>query len=115
MPLYSSAADLVCLPSLREGWPDALMESFACGCPVVVSRVGGMPDIVELTGGGLVVPPAAALPLAGAIVDAFDRTWDRSGIAKAMQAYPLDDTARRYVEVCRAAARGASVRIPSEA
>ena len=57
MRLYYGAADLACLPSLDEGWPDALMESAACGCPVVASRVGGVPDIVALTGAGILVAP----------------------------------------------------------
>jgi len=105
MPLYYSAVDLVCLASSREGWPDVLMESFACGCPVVVSGVGGMPEIVDLTGGGLVVPPGEVAPLADAIAQAFHRTWDRPAIARAMDAYPLENTARRYVALCAAAAR----------
>ena len=70
MPLYYSAADLFCLPSLAEGWPDVLMESFACGCPVVASAVGGVPDIMLLTGAGLTVPPANPDALARSLQEA---------------------------------------------
>jgi glycosyltransferase involved in cell wall biosynthesis len=83
MPLYYSAADLSCLPSLAEGWPDALMESFACGCPAVASAVGGVPEIMALTGAGLTVPPASPDALAGALEAVLARdmgsTSDRAG------------------------------------
>jgi len=106
LPLYYSAADLVCLPSLAEGWPDVLMESFACGCPVVASAVGGVPDIVALTGAGLTVPPASPDALAHALETALARGWDRQAIAEAMSSHTIAGTARRYLEVCQDAAQG---------
>jgi teichuronic acid biosynthesis glycosyltransferase TuaC len=110
LPLYYSAADLVCLPSLAEGWPDVLMESFACGCPVVASAVGGVPDIMLLTGAGLTVPPANPDALARGLEEALARGWDRREIAQAMDGYTIADTARRYLEVCQDAAQ---TRVPT--
>jgi glycosyltransferase involved in cell wall biosynthesis len=101
MPLYYSAADLLCLPSLAEGWPDALMESFACGCPVVASAVGGVPEIMALTDAGLTVPPANPDALARALAECLARDWDRSAIAEAMRFHTIAATARRYLEVCQ--------------
>jgi glycosyltransferase involved in cell wall biosynthesis len=46
LALWFSAADVSCLSSLREGWPNVLMESIACGTPVVATRVGGVPEII---------------------------------------------------------------------
>lgn len=118
MPDYYSAADLVCLPSLREGWPSVLMESFACGCPVVASAVGGSPEIVALTGTGITVPPADPVALAAAVREALARQWDREMIASRLRPHALDTTGRRYVEVCRAVAgrtsagSGAASQIP---
>jgi len=120
MPVYYSAADLVCLPSLAEGWPDVLMESFACGCPVVASAVGGVPEIVALTGAGLLVPPADPKALAQALLQALSHgrhpltngwhqppppAWRRDEIAKAMSHHTVVETARRYLEVCQEAAQ----------
>jgi glycosyltransferase involved in cell wall biosynthesis len=103
MPLYYSAADLMCLPSHREGWPDAVMESFACGCPVVATAVGGVPDMIALSGAGLLVPPAHPEDLAQALKQALRREWDRNEVARAVAPYTIEDTARRYLEVCEQA------------
>jgi glycosyltransferase involved in cell wall biosynthesis len=103
MKLYYSAADLVCMPSLEEGWPDALMESFSCGCPWVASDVGGVSDMLALTGAGAVVPAAQPDALAAALSSALTREWDREALAAKMETYTLEQTARDYVASCEQA------------
>jgi glycosyltransferase involved in cell wall biosynthesis/CelD/BcsL family acetyltransferase involved in cellulose biosynthesis len=56
------------LPSLSEGLSNALLESLAAGVPVVATRVGGNPEIVQDSVTGLLVPPRDARTLAAAIV-----------------------------------------------
>ena len=41
------SSDILCLPSYMEGRPNAVNEAMASGLPVVTTRIGGIPDMVE--------------------------------------------------------------------
>lgn len=64
--LYRSH-DVFVLPSLSEGTPRTLVEARAFGCPVVATRVGGIPSSVEHGVNGLLVEPNDSIGLAGAV------------------------------------------------
>jgi len=57
IPAILAGADLLVLPSVSEGFPFVLLEALAVGCPVVASRVNGVPELVEHGSTGLLVPP----------------------------------------------------------
>jgi glycosyltransferase involved in cell wall biosynthesis len=59
---------LLCLPSHREGTPTCVMEALACGLPVVATRVGGIPDIVEHDKTGLLIEKGDVEGLAASLV-----------------------------------------------
>lgn len=89
-------ADLFALPSHREGWPLAVMEAMAAGLPVVVTAVGGLPELVTHGETGLVVPPrdVPALTAALARLVAHPVERRRLGEAAARRARDDLDTAR---------------------
>ncbi len=57
IPAILAGADLLVLPSVSEGFPFVLLEALAVGCPVVASRVNGVPELVEHANTGRLVPP----------------------------------------------------------
>ncbi|MBF0593674.1 MAG: glycosyltransferase family 4 protein [Candidatus Omnitrophica bacterium] len=59
--------DVFVMPSLQEGLGLSVLEAAAMGIPAVVSRVGGLPDIVKEGVTGLLVEPADSKALAHAI------------------------------------------------
>jgi glycosyltransferase involved in cell wall biosynthesis len=60
-------ADIVCLPSYREGMPKSLIEAAACGLPIVTTDVPGCRDVVTHEENGLLVPIRDARAVADAL------------------------------------------------
>jgi len=68
VPELLSTMDVLVLPSLYEGLPNAVLEAMAAGKPVIATRVGGTPEVVEDKVTGLLVPPRDPEALAEAII-----------------------------------------------
>ncbi len=82
-----SAMDIFVLPSLKEAMPIALLEAMAMRLPVVATRVGGVPEIVEDGENGLLVPPGDEPALHAALQHLADDPALMSTVAHAGQAH----------------------------
>jgi glycosyltransferase involved in cell wall biosynthesis len=95
---------LLCLPSHAEGTPNCVMEALSCGLPVVATRVGGIPDIVEHEKTGLLIDPGDIEGLATSLVTLLrdpSRCAHMGQAAHAFARVHLDarKTANRLVEL----------------
>ncbi|HZO62012.1 MAG TPA: glycosyltransferase family 4 protein [Gaiellaceae bacterium] len=66
---FFAAFDVFVLPSGNEGTPVTAIEALASGCPVVATRVGGVPDVVSDGEDGFLVEPAAVDELAARLAE----------------------------------------------
>lgn len=78
--LWINACDLLCLPSLSEGYPNVVLEALACATPVVATNVGGIPEIVDNYKQGILVNPGSPYLFSDAIINALGRRWEKEGL-----------------------------------
>jgi len=86
LPAYYRLADVLVMPSLRDGLPNSLLEGMACERAVVASNVGGMPDVVRQNENGLLVPPGNVNALADALLSLLADPLRRAEFGRAARA-----------------------------
>jgi glycosyltransferase involved in cell wall biosynthesis len=101
------AADFFCLPTLHEGLGSSILEAMSAGLPVIATRVGGIPEIIEDGRNGILIPPSDPGALADAMVEMATRPDLRGAMgacgATRAGSFSADRTAEAMVEVYRLA------------
>jgi len=104
LALLYSCADVFIAPSLEDNLPNTVIESLACGTPVVAFNVGGMPDMIDHRKNGYLAKYKDVEDLSRGINWILDNEKHRQKLAeaahdKAIREYLLEVQARRYVEL----------------
>jgi glycosyltransferase involved in cell wall biosynthesis len=92
---WLNAADVFVLCSDREGCPNVVWESLACGVPVASAKVGEVEYMVPSRAGVLFDDPADPEALRAAVSRALDRRWDRADIRAHAEAHTWALVAQR--------------------
>ncbi len=92
MPDLMRTADVLLVPSMEEGLPNAGVEGAACGCAVVASNVGGIPEVVRDRETGLLLPRGDTAAWAAALANVAKdpegvRAMGRRGRAQAERTF----------------------------
>ena len=85
------ASDIFILPSLRETFPIVMLESLACGTPVVGSRIAALPEVFYSDDYGLLVEPGNPKDLSDKILESLDKKWDYNSIKNYSNTYTWDN------------------------
>ncbi|MDB6130203.1 MAG: putative glycosyl transferase, group 1, partial [Verrucomicrobiales bacterium] len=104
MRLVYAASDLFLLSSLEDNLPNTMMESMACGTPVLGFKVGGVPDLVREGVTGFIAEDVSAEGFAGTLLRALEKkeAFESMGMAgrKMMEDhFSLQNQASAYLEL----------------
>ena len=93
------AADISVLASSREGWANVLLESMACGTPVVATSVWGTPEVVAAPEAGLLAIERSADCLRTQIAALLASLPDRTATRAYAERFSWDDTVEGVLRV----------------
>lgn len=82
---YITGLDLLVIPSRSEGLPYTLLEAGIVGTPIIATRVGGIPEVIDDEISGILIPPESSSTLFSSLNYLFDNENKRDEIAQALK------------------------------
>ncbi len=104
IPTWMGAATLHCLPSYREGCPNVVLEALASGRPVIATRVGSVPEVLNATN-GIMAEPGDEKSIAAALRKGLETQWNAQTIRDSVKDFTWSKMADRYMDVFKAAVK----------
>lgn len=101
LPTLYGAADISVLASAREGWANVLLESMACGTPVVASPIPGNDEVVRGAAAGRIAAARTPEAIADAVRALHDAAPDRAETAAYGAAFSWDATSAGQLALFR--------------
>ncbi|PPQ38463.1 glycosyltransferase [Rhodopila globiformis] len=108
LPALYGAADASVLASSREGWANVLLESMACGTPVVAADIWGNPEVVRAPEAGVIYRPNTAEGVADGVRRLFAALPDRAATRGYAEAFSWDATTAGQLALFRRVVGGYS-------
>lgn len=107
IPSFLQRTNLLIVPSLKsEGTPTVILEAMSSGRPVIGTDVGGIPDIIESSNSGIVIPPSDPQALAKAVENLLEdpdraERYGKLGREAVRERYSWDHITDQYEEIYR--------------
>lgn len=108
LPALYGAADASVLASSREGWANVLLESMACGTPVVAANIWGNPEVVRAPTGGVIYEPNTPDGIAAGVRRLFAALPDRAATRTYAELFSWDETTAGQLALFRRIVAGGS-------
>lgn len=96
---FYNMADVLLLPSEREGIPMVVLESLACGTPVIASDQGGISGLLRDGINGHIAKNLSPVYIARAAYELLALNLDRYGVAKSIEGHSSDHHAKKIEEI----------------
>jgi teichuronic acid biosynthesis glycosyltransferase TuaC len=110
LPDLYGAADASVLASSREGWANVLLESMACGTPVVAANIWGNPEVVRAPAAGVIYEPNTPECIAAGVRRLFASLPHRTATRAYAEPFSWDDTTAGQLALFRRVITGGSTR-----
>ncbi len=101
LPDLYGAADASVLASSREGWANVLLESMACGTPVVAADIWGNPEVVREPAAGVIYEPNTPAGVAEGVRRLFAALPPREATRAYAEPFSWDETTRGQLAIFR--------------
>ncbi|PCH59213.1 MAG: glycosyl transferase [Gammaproteobacteria bacterium] len=104
LALVYAAADVFVAPSLEDNLPNTVLESLACGTPVVAFNIGGMPDMISHKVNGYLAGAFDVDDLTKGLLWVLEDSKRRKSLSAAardtvMKSFTLEQSAKRYLSL----------------
>ena len=106
LPMLYGAADALVLASSREGWANVLLESMACGTPVVASNIWGNPEVVQAPEAGVIAQENTQDGIASAVRSLFAHRPERAMTRAYAERFSWDETTAGQIALFRSVCSG---------
>jgi len=101
LPHIYAAADALVLASSREGWANVLLESMACGTPVVATDIWGTGEVVAAPEAGVLVQERSGKGIAEGLTRLFAQMPDRAATRRYAEGFSWDETTQAQLALFR--------------
>lgn len=96
---FYNAADVFCLPSLKEGLPNVVIESLLCGTPAVASAINEIPYIIKNGVNGFLIDEISVDQTAYYLTKALEKSWNREVIRQTVNGFKQEFIMKEYLDL----------------